>query len=732
MPELPIPEPPRTGQSGSHRTLPELRPINRAAGYRTTSGGEPVKINWTLSDEQKAQASMQLDKWYNLSTANRSAPATRTGDDDMHVESSMLSSSPGFITQSGTPTEEEFEQIRANFGDPRANVKPEDYYAFRMIASGDGLDSYFTRQDVETSFTNFVRDLRKGQSVLGSHQMATFSYGSSFDGEVIPADETRAEYEGAFYPQWDTPELRTKNWLVGKYFIGRGVTVNNQSTDDLIRSLELGSVRKASISFMVGQYVCGIDGRDLISTMFGPMPDEECSHFPGVAYEGQIAWALMKNNTLVETSLVYKNASPSSMLLRKAEALASRGSLSPAQIEQLEGRFQVRLPRYERAIWPVVTTSASNDTTTVQLVTTGTSNSTTVSGTEESDMAGRRRGGDDTTRELAREALTAEPVPEQDDAAEAEGEERETNPDTQPEPQDQPDAGAETDADADAETDGDAAAEETTADAPETGDAAAEDGEAAEGVSESPDAAEPAVAEADASEEAEAPEATSEAATAEAPEVEATSESTEGTPETTRAEDAIEEFAYSAERLATALVRNPDAFDSGALAVAARAERAVDLALIDAGCDTTAGGYVARTFETRSRHLNEALGEPLTVEAIRRLQASATLGETLYEELVKDAVAARTSVQGESFNAPKYRDLLMAARDVAYVKEEIDSWKEAKKDRFTPGRSVVPRQPVDVHSTKDERKSLPEAPAASGAKGRGAPSMSSILEPRKK
>lgn len=643
-------------------------------------------------------------------------------------EASMMATSPSFITNSGEPNEEEFAFIRENFGDPRAKASPSDYYAFRMIASGDGLDSYFTRQDVETSFRNFVRDLKKGQSVLGSHLMATFPYGSSYDAEVIPADPTRAEYEGTFYPQWDTPDLRTANWLVGKYFIPRNVSVNGQSSNDLIRSLELGSIRKASISFMVGQYVCGIDGHDLVSTMFGPMPDEACQHFPGVAYEGQIAWALMKNNTLVETSLVYKNASPSSMLLRKAEALASRGVLDNKQIDQIESRYQVRLPRFQRQVWTngnVVTGPTVTLNGTVPTLTDSSSISTTyvmtTTGTEEDNMAGRRKGGDATARDLAREALTAEAEPEQSESAETESDEVD-----------------------DAVADAPEATPETTPDAPDAGDAddaapAPSDAPAdvAEAQSEAP--AEPVseAAEPDTTSDVSAPEAEPEAVdeaepVAEAEAAEEHKEEPEPKSESTREEDAVESFTAAADRLASALARNPDAFDSGQLSVAARAERAVDLALIDAGCDTTVGGHVARVFEMRSKSLREALGEQLTVEAIRGLQAKATLGETLYEELVKDAVAARVGAQGDSFNAPKYRDLLMAARDVAYVKEEIDSWKEAKKDRYTPGRSVVPRQIADARPSKEDRKSLPEAPTALTApKAAGSAGSLNILGPRK-
>jgi hypothetical protein len=628
----------------------------------------------------------------------------------MAMESSMLSTSPGFITYSGAPNEEEFTHIRENFGDPRANVKPDDYYSFRMIASGDGLDSYFTRQDVETSFRNFVRDLRKGQSILGSHQMATFSYGSSYGGEIVPADVDRAEYESTFYPQWDTPDLRTKNWLVGQYFIPRGLELNNQKTDMLIRSLETGAVRKASISFMVGQYVCGLDGHDLINTQFGPMPDDACTHFPGVSYEGSVGWALMKNNTLVETSLVYKNASPSSMLLRKAETLAERGVLSGRDITTLESRFAIRLPTFQQRVW--VPDPSTNDTTVPS-----------DTGMEDSDMAGKRRSSDAATA-LAREALIADPEPEQEDAPIVEGESEDISaaPEAAPEA---PEPVSES-ADPDPEP---VVQDETpeTPDAPEAPapEEAADDAPAAEEPAEASEPVSESVADAVVSESPEAAEPVVEDSAVEEDKDEPKSESA---PEV----DVISAFVTAAERLTNAIRRNPDAFGSTDLDYVARAEKAVDLALIDGGCETTVGAHVARSFETRSKALTTTLGEPLTVEAIRNLQSKASLGDTLYEELVKDAVAARTGAQGESFNSAKYRDLLMTARDVVYVKEEIESYKGAKSGTFQAGRSVVPRQVSDVRTTRDERKTLPEAPAALPANGRSAAQSMSILEPRKK
>ena len=320
-------------------------------------------------------------------------------------------------------------------------------------------------------------------------------------------------------------------------------------------------------------------------------------------------------------------------------------------------------------------------------------------------MTTQRGSGDATVRELAREALIAEPEQAEDEAAEeatveAAEEAAEVVAETTDEVEAEVEAEVEVEAEAEAEAEAEVEAEvETEAEVE------------AERIVVEVEAAvvETEVTQSNAVEEVDEPK----------------------TPEQ-HEEDVVSAFVNSADRLASALARNASAFDSGQLSVAARAERAIDLALVDAGCDTTVGGHVARTFETRSKALREALGEPLTVEAIRNLQSKASLGDTLYEELVKDAVAARTGAQGESFNAAKYRDLLMAARDVSYVKEEIESWKDAKSTRFTPGRSVVPRQVADIRTSKEERKSLPEAPSSlTASKTASGTSSTNIFEPRK-
>jgi len=271
---------------------------------------------------------------------------------DTADSTSMLATQDAFV-QPATVSEEQIEQIRA-LGD--GSVTPDDIYGFRMVASGNGLDFYFTRQH-ESSMKNYVRDLKKGQSVLGSHDVNTFSYGQSYDATIEKADPTASIYEAAFYRQYSNkPDLATTHYVVGDYFLVRGVELNGQKTDDLITSMRFGAVRKASISFTVGKYQCGIDGKDMLSGWFGPWPneDEGCSHFPGVEYKKEgVAWAWMMDSDLMETSLVYKNASPSAMLVRKASELAVRGMLPTKELARVEERLQLRLPRHDRTVYPV-------------------------------------------------------------------------------------------------------------------------------------------------------------------------------------------------------------------------------------------------------------------------------------------------------------------------------------------------------------------------------------------
>ena len=422
---------------------------------------------------------------------------------------------PGMVLPAaGTVSDEEFEILR-RFSDPRANAKPEDYYGFSLIASSDGVDSYFTRQDPRSSLRNFASDLKSGQALLGSHLIQTFSYGTSYDGQVVQADPSRAEYEATFYRRHaSTDRLRAKNWVVGKYALVRNMKVNGENTDDLIRGIERGAIRRVSVSFNVGAYRCELDNEDMVQGFFGP-EGKKCTHFPGVEYSNAgVATALMVDNDLHETSLVYKNSSPGAMIMRKAEALARDGILPSSEVAKLEQRFQVRLPRYERTVFAGAQVPPQRE---VHVL----------------DADGNEVPGAvaDVAIQLTDEVSVAGTPPTEEEEA---------------------------------------------------------------------------------------------------------TEATPATPET----------------------------------------RSADQRLV--------------ALEARYRAIRDVLGEEPTVERIKGLVADAKLGHDLFDIELDKAVKARTAVDGENFNALKWRALLASARDLELVQNEIESWTKRKGDKFTDHRQVVP------------------------------------------
>lgn len=280
-------------------------------------------------------------------------------------------SSLGFVEPSEDISDVEWEKISAFF-DPRAaqRLTPAQVFAFRFAAASDGLDAYYTRQDVETSLMPMAADLRAGQAWMGNHDITSFAYGNSFDGKVVDADALSRAYEPTFYRKYDRPELRTTKWLVGDYYVPRGMHLNGESTDELIKSMEAGVMRKASITFTIGEYICGIDGQqmgDMSALLFGSeTADEECRHFPGLEYKSDLAYAVMKHTSLLETSGVYKNASPGSLYLARASAMAEQGMIPRSDLRRVEEQVGMRLPRPKHLVFSTGTASSGSTMTITQ------------------------------------------------------------------------------------------------------------------------------------------------------------------------------------------------------------------------------------------------------------------------------------------------------------------------------------------------------------------------------
>lgn len=84
--------------------------------------------------------------------------------------------------------------------------------------------------------------------------------------------------------------------------------------------------------------------------------------------------------------------------------------------------------------------------------------------------------------------------------------------------------------------------------------------------------------------------------------------------------------------------------------------------------------------------LRNELGDSATVEGVRQLKKEAENGRTYAADMIDQAVQARVRAQSDTFDADKYRAMLVRSDDLSFVKDEVQSYKEQAKQRFTPGR----------------------------------------------
>jgi len=100
--------------------------------------------------------------------------------------------------------------------------------------------------------------------------------------------------------------------------------------------------------------------------------------------------------------------------------------------------------------------------------------------------------------------------------------------------------------------------------------------------------------------------------------------------------------------------------------------------------------------------IRNELGEQATVEGVKQLKVEAEQGRQYAADLIDQAVASRTRAQGDGFNAESYKNMLVRAADLDYIKDEIKAYEEMAEQRFTPGRHTNPDDPSRGHSGDPE------------------------------
>lgn len=195
-------------------------------------------------------------------------------------------------------------------------LSAEDVFVYQGIISSDAMDSYYTKMDAETSLRNYANDLKAGTPLMTYHETSQSPIGRSFDSSIDVKEDGKTVVRGLFY-------------------IVRHTKINGESTDDLIRQIETGTLTEMSVGFggINLWYKSSYDGKDIYESRYYPGDKDE---------NGNLVYYYIMNATLREVSLVYKGACPDAVVERIRNDLPNMED-AERQIQKYETRFNVRI-----------------------------------------------------------------------------------------------------------------------------------------------------------------------------------------------------------------------------------------------------------------------------------------------------------------------------------------------------------------------------------------------------
>lgn len=195
-------------------------------------------------------------------------------------------------------------------------LSAEDVFVYQGIISSDAMDSYYTKMDAETSLRNYANDLKAGTPLMTYHETSQSPIGRSFDSSIDVKEDGKTVVRGLFY-------------------IVRHTKINGESTDDLIRQIETGTLKEMSVGFggINLWYKSSYDGKDIFESRYYPGDKDE---------NGNLVYYYIMDATLREVSLVYKGACPDAVVERIRNDLPNMED-AERQIQKYETRFNVRI-----------------------------------------------------------------------------------------------------------------------------------------------------------------------------------------------------------------------------------------------------------------------------------------------------------------------------------------------------------------------------------------------------
>lgn len=197
------------------------------------------------------------------------------------------------MSEYGVPTQGQLDKINALAKRP---LDKSEVFVFSTKMIGDALIPERCIKLDKSLLEVFRNDARTGVAFMLDHAWAGIQkalvYGRTFDAVLRRSNEVEGE-------KWA---------LYGDTYIVRGKEKDGISTDSIISDIEDGTLFDVSIGFGYSTQICSICGNEY----FG----DECSHFRGREYDGQLCYVIAKPpGYLMELSGVFDGAYPTAGML---------------------------------------------------------------------------------------------------------------------------------------------------------------------------------------------------------------------------------------------------------------------------------------------------------------------------------------------------------------------------------------------------------------------------------
>ncbi|MGJ0847389.1 hypothetical protein ACR77J_11930 [Tissierella praeacuta] len=214
----------------------------------------------------------------------------------------------------GVPTDEQLAKINKL---AKRTLSKDEVFVFPNKLAGDMIIPERNVQLTKELLDVFSSDANKGVSLLLDHSWSpdgfwglggrpkmAMSYGRTFDSRYGPGTE-----EGETIS------------LIADHYMARGIELDGIKTDDLITSIEAGTLFDSSIGFSYGKATCSVCGKNYRKY-------DECKHIAGRTYEVEGDDGVTRNQFcyikaeppgfLMENSLVFDGAYPGAGIMSKA------------------------------------------------------------------------------------------------------------------------------------------------------------------------------------------------------------------------------------------------------------------------------------------------------------------------------------------------------------------------------------------------------------------------------